>query len=515
GPADGRAGRRRVPPRDVRVSRARAEAAHRLPRSGRNIQPRGGAAPVRRACRRAALRDNRRDLSRRRGRARRLCRGAGRELDRGRGRPYARSDVHDGTFDLRRDQAAGAAESAVERRRARRCLSRVLAPAITRAMLAVARAPAPGRSVRAGLEQRRGCARRRGRGRGRGDRRRSGRVDLRPHGARLAYRGRAEQFDALLGARPAERAGIGPRQDLARDVGAEPARCGACAARAVRHPRRVDDALRIAPGANRPVGVSVLRRSRRASRRSPGCGGAARARDGRPVFAPAGLVPGGAGLITMSSITSDYHDVPAIHRAPEYVRAIAPYVGGKPIEELARELRLDPASIVKLASNENPRGPGREAREAIARAAAELQRYPDGNGYALKQALARRHSHSIDEIVLGNGSNDVLAHVAQAFLRPGDETVYSRHAFIVYALATQARGARGVEVPAREYGHDLAAMRDAITPKTRIVFIANPNNPTGTWLAAEAVEAFVAAVPRDVIVVVDEAYDDYLEPVKQ
>ena len=217
----------------------------------------------------------------------------------------------------------------------------------------------------------------------------------------------------------------------------------------------------------------------------------------------------------MSSITSDYHDVPAIHRAPEYVRAIAPYVGGKPIEELARELRLDPASIVKLASNENPRGPGREAREAIARAAAELQRYPDGNGYALKQALARRHSHSIDEIVLGNGSNDVLELVAQAFLRPGDETVYSRHAFIVYALATQARGARGVEVPAREYGHDLAAMRDAITPRTRIVFIANPNNPTGTWLAAEAVEAFVAAVPRDVIVVVDEAYDDYLEPAQQ
>lgn len=205
----------------------------------------------------------------------------------------------------------------------------------------------------------------------------------------------------------------------------------------------------------------------------------------------------------------------AADHAPDYVRAIAPYVGGKPIEELARELHLDPLSIVKLASNENPRGPGPRVQEAIARAAVELPRYPDGNGYALKQALAARHARSMDEIVLGNGSNDILELVAQAFLRPGDETVYSRHAFIVYPLATQARGARGIEVPARDYGHDLDAMRAAITPRTRIVFVANPNNPTGTWLAADAIEAFVASVPRDVIVVLDEAYDEYLEPAQR
>ncbi|MBS0325033.1 MAG: histidinol-phosphate transaminase [Proteobacteria bacterium] len=221
----------------------------------------------------------------------------------------------------------------------------------------------------------------------------------------------------------------------------------------------------------------------------------------------------------MTDLRSDTRDTAAAGRAPdapgrapEYVRAIAPYVGGKPIDELARELRLDPLSIVKLASNENPRGPGPRVREAVAAAAAELPRYPDGNGYALKHALAARHARSMDEIVLGNGSNDVLELVAQAFLRPGDETVYSRHAFIVYPLATQARGARGIEVPAHRYGHDLDAMRAAITPKTRIVFVANPNNPTGTWLAAGAIEAFVASIPRDVVVVVDEAYDDYLDP---
>ncbi|MGH8801821.1 MAG: histidinol-phosphate transaminase, partial [Casimicrobiaceae bacterium] len=205
---------------------------------------------------------------------------------------------------------------------------------------------------------------------------------------------------------------------------------------------------------------------------------------------------------------------PVTH-APDYVRAIAPYVGGKPIDEVARELHLDPSSIVKLASNENPRGSGSRVREAIMRAASELPRYPDGNGYALKQALAARHSRLMDEIVLGNGSNDILELVAQAFLRPGDETLYSRHAFIVYPLATQARGARGIEVPARHYGHDLDAMRAAITPRTRIVFVANPNNPTGTWLPADTVEAFVASVPRDVIVVLDEAYDEYLEPAEQ
>ncbi len=198
--------------------------------------------------------------------------------------------------------------------------------------------------------------------------------------------------------------------------------------------------------------------------------------------------------------------------APEHIRRIAPYVPGKPIEDVARELNLDPDTIIKLASNENPRGPSARVLAAIADAAAELTRYPDGNGFALKAALARHTGIAAAQIVLGNGSNDVLELATQAFLRPGDSAVYAQHAFAVYPLATQARGAVGIEVPARDYGHDLAAMRAAITPTTRIVFIANPNNPTGTHIGAPALEAFVADVPRSVLVVLDEAYNEYLEP---
>ena len=202
-------------------------------------------------------------------------------------------------------------------------------------------------------------------------------------------------------------------------------------------------------------------------------------------------------------------------QAPEYVRRISPYVGGKPIEEVARELGLDAASIVKLASNENPRGPSPKALAAIAQAASEITRYPDGNAYVLKQALAGRLGVAPEQIVLGNGSNDVLELVTQAFLRPGDEAVYAEHAFAVYPLATQARGATGVVVPARDYGHDLTGMLAAITPRTRVLFVANPNNPTGTWIAPEVLERFVAAVPADVVVVLDEAYNEYLEPSQQ
>jgi len=209
-------------------------------------------------------------------------------------------------------------------------------------------------------------------------------------------------------------------------------------------------------------------------------------------------------------------DIPSpVQHAPEYVRAIAPYVGGKPIEEVARELDLDPSTIIKLASNENPRGASPKVQAAIAAAAAELTRYPDGNGFALKAALSKRLRVPPEQIVLGNGSNDVLELVTQAFLRPGDHAVYSQYAFIVYPLATQARGATGIEVSAKDYGHDLDAMQQAITPQTRIVFIANPNNPTGTWLAGDVVERFVAAVPRDVIIVIDEAYNEFLEPSEQ
>ena len=198
--------------------------------------------------------------------------------------------------------------------------------------------------------------------------------------------------------------------------------------------------------------------------------------------------------------------------APEHIRSISRYVAGKPIDELARELGLDPTTIVKLASNENPRGPGPNIRAAIAEAVSELPRYPDSNGFALKSALSRRLNVAPEQIVLGNGSNDVLELVSLAFLQAGDEAVYAQHAFIVYPLATQARGARGIEVPARDFGHDLPAMRAAITPRTRVVFVANPNNPTGTWITPSALQAFVASVPHDVVIVLDEAYNEYLLP---
>jgi histidinol-phosphate aminotransferase len=198
--------------------------------------------------------------------------------------------------------------------------------------------------------------------------------------------------------------------------------------------------------------------------------------------------------------------------APEYVRGITRYVPGKPIEELAREFGLNERDIVKLASNENPRGPSPAVRAGIAGATEGVCRYPDGNGFALKADLARRLAVFPEQIVLGNGSNDVLELVTHAFLKAEDHAVYSQYAFAVYPLATQARGGVGIEVPALNLGNDLSAMLKAITPKTRIVFIANPNNPTGTWLEPAALEAFVVAVPEGTLVVLDEAYCDYLEP---
>ncbi len=198
-------------------------------------------------------------------------------------------------------------------------------------------------------------------------------------------------------------------------------------------------------------------------------------------------------------------------QAHDYVRAIAPYQGGKPIEELAREYGLDPESIVKLASNENPLGMPASARAAVAKAA-ELGRYPDGNGYELKKALSAKLGVPLDWLTLGNGSNDILELAASTMLAPGTSAVYAQHSFAVYALATQARGARAIVVPAREYGHDLDAMAAAIAPDTRVVFVANPNNPTGTFLPHERVAAFIAKVPSNVLVVLDEAYNEYLTP---
>jgi len=196
--------------------------------------------------------------------------------------------------------------------------------------------------------------------------------------------------------------------------------------------------------------------------------------------------------------------------SPGYIRAIAPYQPGKPISELAREMGRDEADIIKLASNENPIGVSPLAQRAIERAIAGLARYPDGNGFELKQALSRRYGVAPERMVLGNGSNDVLELAARAFLTSDHEAIYAQHAFAVYPLVVQAMGAKGVEVPARDYGHDLAAMRGAVTARTRIVFIANPNNPTGTLARAPELEAFIAGLPPEVLVVLDEAYNEYL-----
>jgi histidinol-phosphate aminotransferase len=194
--------------------------------------------------------------------------------------------------------------------------------------------------------------------------------------------------------------------------------------------------------------------------------------------------------------------------APPYIRALATYQPGKPISELERELGLK--DVIKLASNENPRGASPKALAAIREALSDIARYPDGNGYTLKRVLSSRHEIHPEQIVLGNGSNDVLELAARAFLAPGTQAVYSRHAFVVYRLATQACGAQGVEAPAKNFGHDLDAMLQVTNAQTRIVFIANPNNPTGTLLSVPELQAFLQRLPQQVLVVLDEAYNEYL-----
>ena len=196
--------------------------------------------------------------------------------------------------------------------------------------------------------------------------------------------------------------------------------------------------------------------------------------------------------------------------APSYIRSIAPYQPGKPISELAREMGLDPQQIVKLASNENPLGTSPKAYEAMQVALEDIARYPDGNSFALRDAVCAKFNLQPGQLIFGNGSNDILELAARAYLAPGTEAIYSEHAFAVYALVTQATGATGVVVPAKNFGHDLDAMLAAVTARTRIVFIANPNNPTGTLLPKQQLLDFMQQLPKSVLVVLDEAYDEYL-----
>ncbi len=199
------------------------------------------------------------------------------------------------------------------------------------------------------------------------------------------------------------------------------------------------------------------------------------------------------------------------------IESLAPYQPGKPIEEVARELGLDPQAIIKLASNENPLGPSPKAVAAIQGALTEIARYPDGNGFQLKAKLASKLGVRREQITLGNGSNDVLDLIARVFLGPGRSAVFAQYAFAVYPLATQAVGATARIAPAHDgsrgprYGHDLGAMLDQVAEDTAVVFLANPNNPTGTWVSRQELWEFLKALPRRVIAVVDEAYCEYIE----
>jgi len=204
----------------------------------------------------------------------------------------------------------------------------------------------------------------------------------------------------------------------------------------------------------------------------------------------------------------------------QHVQNIAPYIGGRPISEVAREYGLDESKIVKLASNENPLGMPQSAIDAMSRAASDLGRYPDSNGFELKEVLSKRLGVPSDWITLGNGSNDILELAARAVAQASDTIIFSKHAFAVYSLATQAVGAKAIEVaPTADYGHDLTAMLVAVKntessgkSQARLVFIANPNNPTGSYLSAAAIETFLSAIPSHVVVVLDEAYNEYLSP---
>ena len=200
-------------------------------------------------------------------------------------------------------------------------------------------------------------------------------------------------------------------------------------------------------------------------------------------------------------------------QALAYVRAISPYQPGKPITELAREMGIPVGSIVKLASNENPLGMSPKAKQAVQAAIDGIERYPDQ--FELIAKVAQRCGVAQEQIVLGNGSNDVLDLIARVFLAPGRSAVFAQHAFAVYPLATLSTGAELIATPAKNYGHDLDAMLAAIRPDTRVVWIANPNNPTGNFLPYAEVRAFLEKVPAEVVVVLDEAYNEYIPPAER
>lgn len=197
----------------------------------------------------------------------------------------------------------------------------------------------------------------------------------------------------------------------------------------------------------------------------------------------------------------------SLHVHPD-IAALSPYVPGKPIEELQRELGL--TRVIKLASNENPLGPSPKALAVISESAATLHRYPDGGAFRLREALADRWKVTSDHIILGNGSDEILGLLARTFLSPGDEAVMADHTFVIYKMEVMAAHGKAVTIPLKQWRHDLSAMADAITARTRLLFLCNPNNPTGTMVSAEEVARLLARVPEHVVVVFDEAYYEYV-----
>jgi histidinol-phosphate aminotransferase len=197
------------------------------------------------------------------------------------------------------------------------------------------------------------------------------------------------------------------------------------------------------------------------------------------------------------------------HANPQ-LRDLVVYEPGKPIEETARELDVDPNAIIKLASNENPLGPSPKALDAMRDALENAQLYPDGGGFYLRNALAAKLDFAPENIILGNGSNEIIEFLGHAFLNRDDEVITSAHAFIAYKLIAILFGARTIETPSPDYHHNLDAMLDAITPKTKMIFIANPNNPTGTLLAQDKIDNFMARVPENIVTIFDEAYFELL-----
>ncbi len=198
-----------------------------------------------------------------------------------------------------------------------------------------------------------------------------------------------------------------------------------------------------------------------------------------------------------------------VEEVPDYIRTLIPYEPGKPIEEVEREYGI--ARSVKLASNENPLGPSPRAMAAIRAKLDQLNLYPDGDCFYLKQGLAKKLGVAPECLIFGNGSNEIIELAVRTFMRPGDEAVMARQAFVVYPLVVQAVGGKSTAVPLKNFTHDLAAIAEAVTPRTRIVFLANPNNPTGTIYRRKEWEDFLKKVSRDALLIVDEAYFEYVQ----